>query len=295
MAEPLRTAARASIRNQGEMSVDDAIRSLRADPAFADLVRDAYLGPDVRDSAARFRSSAEWKATVEVLRPWLDDAVVVDLGAGSGIASAAFAHSGARSVYAVEPDPSDEVGRGAIARLAPGPAVTVIDAMGEDLPLDDASVDIVYARQVLHHASDLPELIRECARVLRHGGAFFAVREHVVADASELEEFLANHPVHRLAGGENAYRLDEYERAIRGADLTLTRRFGPWDSVINAFPAVASNDELAAYARTALATRFGAVGALVAKLPGVDFLMWNRIRRHVAGEIHAFLAVKTGP
>lgn len=294
-AEPSVRGDPSSLGDGPAMSLDDAIRTLRADPAFADLVQDAYLGRDVRDSAARFLTSAEWHATAEILLPWLPDAVVIDLGSGSGIAAAAFVRSGASTVYAVEPDGSDEVGRGAIARLGLGPRVTVVDAFGERLPMADGTVDIVYARQVLHHAEDLMGLIQECTRVLRPGGVLLAAREHVVDDDDQLETFLKLHPVHRLAGGEHAFRLDEYIAAIQRAGLRLVRVLDPWDSIITAFPLVRSDDELRRYAGDRMGARLGTLGRWLVRIPGVEALAWRRIRRPLPGRLYAFLAVRPGP
>lgn len=70
------------------------------------------------------------------------------------------------------------------------------------VPLVDSSIDIVYARQVLHHAAELERLMSEVARVLRPGGVLMACREHVVDSESQKQAFLNSHPVHRLAGGE---------------------------------------------------------------------------------------------
>ena len=103
------------------MSIDEAIRTLRASPAHVNLVRDAYLGRNVKDSAERFLSSAEFQAVRVLLHGYLEGAVVLDMGAGTGIASYAMLAAGAGKVIALEPDPSDEVGRGAIGRLSAGP------------------------------------------------------------------------------------------------------------------------------------------------------------------------------
>ncbi len=120
-----------------------------------------------------------------------------------------------------------------------------VAAFGSELPLADASVDVVYCRQVLHHLiPDLDRALAECARVLRPGGLFVAVREHVVDDEGQLEVFLAEHPVHRLAGGEHAWSLPTYLSAIRGAGLTIVDELGPWDSIINAFPEVRRPEDL---------------------------------------------------
>jgi SAM-dependent methyltransferase len=274
----------------GRMTVDEAVRLLRTDPASSDLVRDAYLGRDVVDSARRFATSSEFAEVLRVLGPRLDCATVLDLGAGSGIASLALLGAGAQRVLAVEPDPSDEVGRGAIARLDPDERIEIRDGFGEDIPADDASVDIVYARQVLHHATDLRRVLHECARVLRPGGLLLACREHVVEGPDELAAFLAAHPVHRLAGGENAFSLAEYLGAIDAADLVLDQVIGPWDSVINAFPAVRSADDLRNHARDALARRWGLLGRLASHAPWVQSVVRRRIQPDAPGRMYTFVA-----
>jgi SAM-dependent methyltransferase len=275
------------------LKVEDAIRMLRSDPEASAIIRDSYLGPDARSEAERFACSAEFAAVLDLLgRQRLSSLKVLDLGAGVGIAAWAFARHGVRSVFALEPDPSDEVGFGAIQGLCAGLPVQVIAGVGEAIPLSDRSVDVVYARQVLHHTRDLQKVLRECARVLRLGGLFLACREHVVDDEEQLRRFLSHHPVHRLTGGENAYRQDEYEAAISQV-LHLVRSIGPWDSVINAFPAVRSREELQEFPRILLKQKLGSIGIFVGRLPGVENIIWKRLRRPVPGRAYSFLAKKT--
>ena len=100
------------------MTIDEAIRALRNDPGSAALVRDAYLGRDVVDSIERFCASAEFAAVQALLGNRIAGATILDLGAGIGMASVAFRRAGAARVIAIEPDDSDEVGRGAMARGA---------------------------------------------------------------------------------------------------------------------------------------------------------------------------------
>lgn len=269
---------------------DDAIRTLRQDPAFADLVRDAYLGRDVADSMRRFAESAEFHEVLTLLDGRLHGSTVVDIGAGIGIAAAAFQKAGAGRVIAVEPDPSDEVGRGAMARA--NVEIEVIAAVGEDLPLATGSVDIVYLRQVLHHSRDLDRLVAEAARVLRPGGLFLACREHVVDDQAQLRAFLSAHPVNRLAGGENAFPLDRYQASIVQAGFTLDRTIGPWESIINAFPVVRSTEELQKLPVARLERRFGPPGRLLGRIPAVRSLVWRRIDRPEPGRLFTFLAHK---
>ena len=216
--------------------LDDAIRSLRQDPQHADLVRDAYLGPDVADSAYRFSASEEFRAVRKLLDQSIQGSRVLDVGAGVGIASYAFLKAGAHKVYALEPDRSDLVGLGALRTLSNSHPIVPLQAFSETIPLADEVVDIVYARQVLHHTRDLARALRECARVLRPGGIFVACREHVVKDEADKVKFLEDHVVHQMAGGENAYRLREYTQAITQAGLTLEAVLNPYESVINYFP-----------------------------------------------------------
>lgn len=273
-------------------SVDEAIHTLRADPASRGLVRDAYLGRDVMDSATRFLGSAEFAAVRAMLGDRLDGATVLDVGAGTGIASAAFLASGAGRAIALEPDASDEVGRGAIRRLGSRPGLEIVDGWGERIDMPDSTADIVYCRQALHHAQDLPLMVRECARVLRAGGIFIACREHVVDDARQLAQFRAAHPIHRIAGGENAFALDDYIAAIRAAGLTIQRQLGPWDSIINAFPMARTSEELAQLPSTLFGQRFGRLGRLVLSVPLGAWLARRWLERPRPGRLYSFVASK---
>ena len=275
------------------LTIDEAIRTLRRDPQCAEVVRDAYLGSDVVESAERFLRSGEFAEVQKLVGHAALGGKVLDLGAGVGIASYAFVQAGAQTVFALEPDLSSEVGCGVLARLRPGLPIEIISAYGEDIPLSTDSLDLVYARQVLHHTLDLPRVLRECARVLKPGGLFLACREHVVDNERQRAIFLENHPIHQLAGGENAFRLNEYLSAIQASGLKLTRTIGPWDSVINAYPGVRTNDELARFPGTLLRQKLGRIGVLAGHIPGVPSLVWLRVKRSVPGRMYTFFAVKT--
>lgn len=273
------------------MTLDEAVLHARRDPALASLMRDSYMDEDAPAAARRFAASAEFAEIAGLAGRSLRGLRVVDLGAGTGIASFAFASAGAL-VTSLEPDESDLVGLGALRRLTTGLSVTPVKAPGETIPLGDETFDLVYARQVLHHLRDLKKTIGECFRVLKKGGVFLACREPVVDDAKQLEQFLAAHPIHQLAGGEGAWSLPEYETAILQSGLQDLVSMGPWDSLINAFPAASSPAELSAYPATLLKRKFGALGAVAAFFPGVKSLVWKRLKRPVPGRMYTFLARK---
>jgi ubiquinone/menaquinone biosynthesis C-methylase UbiE len=91
---------------------------------------------------------------------------ILDLGCGTGRYSAALAaHFGARVVGV---DPSEKML--AEAYRKGGDNVRFLRASGEALPLDDASVDMVFMSMVFHHFDTPQKVAQECHRVLRPGG-----------------------------------------------------------------------------------------------------------------------------
>ena len=268
-------------------TVEEAIRLLREDPVERQRLVDAYYEPDPASCARAFAASDEFAEVCRLAGP-LAGRRVLDLGAGNGIASYAFARAGAR-VTALEPDPSPVVGHGAIRLSCAGLPVEVVDSFGEQLPFPDGAFDLVYARQVLHHARDLDAMLRECARVLRPGGLFLACREHVVDDEAQLREFLAGHPIHRLVGNEHAYSLPRYQAAIRGAPLRLLRTLGQYRSIINAFPECRSRAALRRLWRHWLWRKYSLAGPILGLFPGVRDRL-NARRAAFAGRLFTFVA-----
>jgi SAM-dependent methyltransferase len=107
---------------------------------------------------------------------------VLDLGSGAGadvLISARRVEPGGR---ATSLDMTDEMLELARANAAPAGVTNVEFVKGyiEDIPLPDASVDVIVSNCVLDLSGDKPRLLAEAARVLRTGGRF-AVSD-VIAD-----------------------------------------------------------------------------------------------------------------
>jgi len=274
---------------------EQAVQSLRDDPHQSILVQQCYFDDPLPEAAERFRQSEEWQETRNLFRR-IDKGDVLDLGAGRGIASYAFAREG-YNVTALEPDPSPLVGAKAIGDMAGSTnlPINIVIEWGEKLPFPDNNFDIVYARQALHHAHDLGLLCQEAARVLKPGGQFLAVREHVIARKADLPLFLDSHPLHHLYGGENAFLLDEYRNAIKSAGLTLQKTIAPLDSVINYAPrTVAERRTLA----TPLLMRIlgKTTGECLGQIQWIqDVYAGLKARIGTPGEMYSFLATKPTP
>jgi SAM-dependent methyltransferase len=216
-------------------SWEEAVSWLLNQPDQLELVRACYYDRPPLTAAERFWLSDEWQS-LRTLIPQ-EHGCALDVGAGMGIASYALARDGWQTT-ALEPDSSALVGADAIRSLSheSGLSIQVVQEWGERLPFADTCFDLVHARQVLHHASDLGEFCSELYRVIKPGGMLVATREHVISGPKQLPFFLAGHPLQHLYGGENAFMLSQYRNAFLQAGFTIRSTLGPMDSVINYAP-----------------------------------------------------------
>ncbi len=287
------------------MTWEETIQMIRAKDDYKDLVRLAYFEEDLPLNVERFKESDEFQETLRLLNTYSPSAKsILDIGSGNGISAINFALKGFQ-VTAVEPDPSETIGAGAIKKLKQHfklDSLHVFESLAEDIQFPENSFDVVYIRQAMHHANDLYKFLIEAVRVLKPKGLLLTVRDHVIYDEEDKSWFLKEHPLHKYYGGENAYTAIAYKDAIRSAGAQIKKEIKFYDSVINYFPLTKDEVEkikknyLSKYKKS-LKKKIG----LLAEIPST-FKLYKKIKgvnemnaldeTKVAGRMYSYIAIK---
>ncbi len=160
---------------------------------------------------------------------------VAEVGCGTG---AMFAHyRDVEHVTAMEPDAAFAARAREAARSARVP-ITVVEALGESIPLDDASVDAVVVALVLCSVQSVENVCAEIARVVRPGGEV-RLLEHV-RSAKRMRGLLmdAVNPLWLRVNGQGCRLNRDPVPSLEAAGLTIERTvpFQVWSAGIPAFP-----------------------------------------------------------
>jgi 2-polyprenyl-3-methyl-5-hydroxy-6-metoxy-1,4-benzoquinol methylase len=136
---------------------------------------------------------------------------LLDVGAGLGESSVYFALRGADvTMIDISPEMIDkarEVGQFHGVQLDGRAAV------GEQLPAPDASYDVVYIANTIHHVTDRERLFAEIQRVLKPGGRFFSI------------DPIAYNPVINVYRRMATRVRTEDETPLTRADVSLARHY----------------------------------------------------------------------
>ncbi|HZD50172.1 MAG TPA: metalloregulator ArsR/SmtB family transcription factor [Silvibacterium sp.] len=143
------------------------------------------------DVAGRFGRSyvpgKSWKSVAEALLKLMPPMVIADLGAGEGAFSLLLAQR-AKQVIAVDTSARMvEVGRQQAKRQGVKNVEYRLGDM-EEVPIEDASVDLVFFSQSLHHALHPERAVAEGWRILKPGGriSILDLAKHRFEEAREM-------------------------------------------------------------------------------------------------------------
>ena len=128
-----------------------------------------------------------WKSLAEALLRLMPPMTIADLGAGDG-SFALLLSQQARRVIAVDSSARMlDVGREQAGRHGIG-NVEFRQGDMEELPIEDAAVDVVFFSQSLHHALHPERAVHEASRILRPGGriVILDLAKHRFEEAREL-------------------------------------------------------------------------------------------------------------
>ncbi|MBH0781459.1 class I SAM-dependent methyltransferase [Nocardia bovistercoris] len=188
--------------------------------------------------------------------------VVLEAGSGEGYGANMIADVAAE-VTGLDYD------AGAVAHVrARYPRVRMIQGNLAQLPLDDASVDVVVNFQVIEHLWDQGQFLRECLRVLRPGGELLISTPNRITfspgrdtplnpfhtrelNAAELTELLveAGFRVERMIGVHHGPTLKALDAAHGGSfiDAQIERALAgqPWPAELTADVAAVRIDDFA--------------------------------------------------
>lgn len=222
------------------MNWHETIEFIRTKPEFDWLVQHAYFDKNLVANIDNFIQSEEFEETLKIIKNLFPDKTpkILDVGSGNGISAIAFALKGF-DVVAIEPDPSDTIGAGAIKFLINHyqlKNIEVFQNTAEEIKFENAVFDIVYVRQALHHAHNLEKFVSQTSSYLSKGGYYVSVRDHVIYNEKDKQLFLEAHPLHKYYGGENAFTLAQYSSAFMKANLEIITILHHFDSVINYAP-----------------------------------------------------------
>jgi len=153
----------------------------------------------------------------------VEDARILEIGAGSARDSLRLAELGARVVAVDNSAPAIELTRkGMVTR---GVELALVQADVFRLPFNSGSFDLVFSQGVMGHFADPRPLLDEQVRVLRPGGALLMDLPQTV-NVYTVRNKLLMRSGRWFAGWETSYTLPRLERLLQNAGQTIVDSYG---------------------------------------------------------------------
>jgi arsenite methyltransferase len=210
-------AARAAAQAEptGCCTSDVSVSDEHGNEVFGGALYDTTEADGVPDGAVKASLGCGVPTAVADLH---EGETVLDLGAGGGADVLISARRVGETGKAIGLDMTDEMldlARHNAQQAGVG-NVEFVKGYIEDIPLPDASVDVVISNCVINLSADKPQVLREVARVLRPGGRF-AVSD-VIAD-DNMDEATRADMAQWTGCVAGALTRDEFEHAVAAAGL----------------------------------------------------------------------------
>jgi SAM-dependent methyltransferase len=150
---------------------------------------------------------------------------VLEVGAGSGRDSLALARDGAVAIVLdYSPASLGLVQQQARAERLP---VQLVRADALAMPFRDGSIDVVFHQGLLEHFRDPEPLLRENARITRHGGRVIVDVPQTFHPYTLMKQLLIACNAW-FAGWETQFTPAGLERCVAEAGLKVRRTYGEW-------------------------------------------------------------------
>ena len=145
----------------------------------------------------------------------------MEIGAGSGLNFRHYHGNQVDTLCAVEPD--ENLRKMAAEGVPDGLNIDIVDGRGEDIPLDDASVDSVVITFTLCSVPSPDEILKEAHRVLKPGGKLYVAEHGLAPDESVAVWQHRLTPLwKRLAGGCHLNR--DFSNHLEGAGFHVEKK-----------------------------------------------------------------------
>jgi SAM-dependent methyltransferase len=154
------------------------------------------------------------QSLVQQLRPQR----ALDLGCGAGHAACALARGGTASVIAYDPSAPMLAAVEREARARGHTQIAIRQGAADQLPFEDACIDLVVTRYSAHHWPSVPAALAEMVRVLRPGATLVAI-DVVAPESALLDTTLQTLELLRDSSHVRDYCVSEWRSMLSASGL----------------------------------------------------------------------------